>query len=191
MRLHLLAVPQDTTAKPGMEFPVDESPGGSCGRPRQPFIVNDIGARKPFPRCNRPLLRENGVQSYCVVPVTTALGRLGAMGFGSVQKRVYRSTKSRSCRKWPNRWRWPSTTSCMPKARTPLRRCARERDRFRLLLEVNNAVVSHLDMDAVFTSVSTSLQRVVQHDGCSLLLFEPDTGHYRCHVLKVTGTKAL
>ena len=56
------------------------------------------------------------------------------------------------------------------------RELARERDRFRLLLEVNNAVVSHLNMDDVFASVSASLQKVIQHDGCSLMLYEPDTG---------------
>ena len=53
---------------------------------------------------------------------------------------------------------------------------ARERDRLRLLLEVNNAVVSNLNMDDVFASVSASLQKVIQHDGCSLMLYEPDTG---------------
>jgi formate hydrogenlyase transcriptional activator len=68
---------------------------------------------------------------------------------------------------------------------------ARERDRFRLLLEVNNAVVSHLNMDDVFASVSASLQKVIQHDGCSLLLYEPDTGQYRCHVLKVSKNESF
>jgi formate hydrogenlyase transcriptional activator len=35
------------------------------------------------------LLRDNGVQSFCVVPLTTAQRRLGAMGFGSLQRRTY------------------------------------------------------------------------------------------------------
>ena len=60
-------------------------------------------------------------------------------------------------------------------ARSAQLQLARERDRLQLLLEVNNAVVSHLDMDDVFASVSASLQRVIQHDGCSLLLYEPET----------------
>ena len=68
---------------------------------------------------------------------------------------------------------------------------ARERDRFRLLLEVNNAVVSHLNMDAVFASVSASLQKVIQHDGCSLMLYEPETGQYRCHVLQVSKNESF
>jgi len=59
----------------------------------------------------------------------------------------------------------------------------RERDHQRLLLEVNNAVVSHLDLDALFKAVSACLRTVVQHDGSSLLLCNADTGQWRIHVL--------
>jgi formate hydrogenlyase transcriptional activator len=60
----------------------------------------------------------------------------------------------------------------------------RERDRLRLLLDVNNAVVSHLDLDDVFRAVSGCLRRVIPHDGCSLLLFDGETGQFRVHVLR-------
>jgi formate hydrogenlyase transcriptional activator len=53
---------------------------------------------------------------------------------------------------------------------------------------VNNAVVSHLSMDEVFTAVSASLARLIDHDGCSLLLGDPVTGRYRCHVRLSDGT---
>jgi formate hydrogenlyase transcriptional activator len=59
----------------------------------------------------------------------------------------------------------------------------RERDRQRLLLEVNNAVVSHLDLDQLFPAVSACLRRVIQHDGSSLLLCNDETGQWRIHVL--------
>ena len=32
---------------------------------------------------------ENRIKSFCVVPLTTAFRRLGAMGFGSLRRRVY------------------------------------------------------------------------------------------------------
>jgi len=34
-------------------------------------------------------LVENRIKSFCVVPLTTAFRRLGAMGFGSLRRRVY------------------------------------------------------------------------------------------------------
>jgi formate hydrogenlyase transcriptional activator len=191
MRLHILAAPDESTIKAGAKFPVDESPGGWVWQTQQPLVVNDISGDDRFSAVH-PLLLENGVQSYCVVPLTTALRRLGAMGFGSRQEKVY----------------LPAEVSFMQdvakqiavavdnvlhdeSARLAQQQLAHERDRFQLLLEVNNAVVSHLDMDAVFASVSASLQRVIQHDGCSLLLYEPDTGQYRCHVLKVSKNESF
>ena len=63
----------------------------------------------------------------------------------------------------------------------------RERDRLQLLLEVNNAVVSHLNMNDMFVAISASLQRVIQQDGCSLMLYDPETKQYRVHVLLSDG----
>src|SRR5688572_30858455 len=40
MRLQLLAVPDETDFKPGMEFPVDDSPGGFVWKTQEPLIVN-------------------------------------------------------------------------------------------------------------------------------------------------------
>jgi formate hydrogenlyase transcriptional activator len=58
-----------------------------------------------------------------------------------------------------------------------------------LLLEVNNAVVSHLDLREVFTAVSACLRKVIQHDGSALALCDTDTQRYRVHVLDFTNEK--
>jgi formate hydrogenlyase transcriptional activator len=191
MRLHLLAVPEETTFKPGMEFGVDESPGGLVWKTQQPLTVVDVVQDTRFPRLHAMLV-DNGVQSYCAVPLTTALRRLGAMGFGSLQKRVYGESEIGFMQEVARQIAVAVDNVLHDEsARSAQFQLARERDRYQLLLEVNNAVVSHLNMDDVFTSVSTSLQRVVQHDGCSLLLYEPETGHYRCHVLKVDKNESF
>jgi formate hydrogenlyase transcriptional activator len=191
MRLHLVAVPDATEFTAGMEFPVDDSPGGYVWNTQESLIVNDIALERRFvPLIER--LRAEGVQSFCTVPLTTALGRLGAMGFGSLQKQQYTLTEIRFMQEVARQVAVAVDNVLHEEsARAAQLALARERDRFRLLLEVNNAVVSNLDMDAVFTSVSTSLQRVIQHDGCSLLLFEPESGNYRCHVLKVTKNESF
>jgi formate hydrogenlyase transcriptional activator len=92
MRLHLLVAPVDSTIKPGAEFPVDDSPGGSVWQTQVPLIVNDIELEHRFPAVI-PRLRANGVQSFCSVPLTTAFGRLGAMGFGSLRKHEYQPSE--------------------------------------------------------------------------------------------------
>jgi formate hydrogenlyase transcriptional activator len=191
MRLHLLAVPQETTFKPGMEFPIDDSPGGVVWKTQESLVVNDITLEYRFGDLITRL-RQEGVKSFCTVPLTSALGRLGAMGFGSLQQRTYQPGDIAFMQEVAKQVAVAVDNVLHEEsARAAQVALARERDRFRLLLEVNNAVVSHLDMEAVFASVSTSLQRVIQHDGCSLLLFEPETGHYRCHVLKVSKNESF
>jgi len=88
MRLWLLVTTTPSTISPGLELPVDESPGGLVWKTQQPLTVNDVTQERRFPRL-MAMLRENGVQSFCVVPLTTAQRRLGAMGFGSLQRRTY------------------------------------------------------------------------------------------------------
>jgi formate hydrogenlyase transcriptional activator len=68
---------------------------------------------------------------------------------------------------------------------------ARERDRVRLLLEVNNAVVSHLNLDDLFPAVSACLRKVVQHDGSALVLHDPQTGSFRVHLLRFAKNESF
>lgn len=92
MRLWLLVTSIPSTIIPGLEIPVDESPGGWVWKTQQPLTVNDVAQERRFPRL-MAMLRENGVQSFCVVPLTTAHRRLGAMGFGSLQPRIYQESE--------------------------------------------------------------------------------------------------
>ncbi|PYV41558.1 MAG: Fis family transcriptional regulator [Acidobacteria bacterium] len=59
----------------------------------------------------------------------------------------------------------------------------RERDRLRLLLEVNNVVVSTLDLHELLGAISTCLRRVIPHDYASLALYEPESQQLRLHAL--------
>jgi formate hydrogenlyase transcriptional activator len=59
----------------------------------------------------------------------------------------------------------------------------RERDQLELLLDVTNAVVTHLDTRTLFAAVAPALRRVCNADVAALALFDPDAGvlrHYAC-----------
>ena len=60
---------------------------------------------------------------------------------------------------------------------------ARERDRLRLLLEVNNALVSTLDLRQLLTAISACLRRVTNHDYASLALYDPAAQQVRLQAL--------
>src|ERR1019366_4118993 len=68
---------------------------------------------------------------------------------------------------------------------------ARERDRLRLLLEVNNALVSTLDLRQLLAAISACLRRVTNHDYASVALYEPATHQLRLQALDFPQGKGL
>lgn len=66
-----------------------------------------------------------------------------------------------------------------------------ERDRLRLLLDVNNAVVSILDLRELFRAVSNSVRQVVPHDYACLSLYDSETRRVRIHALEFPASKGV
>jgi formate hydrogenlyase transcriptional activator len=56
----------------------------------------------------------------------------------------------------------------------------RERDRLRLLLQVNNSVISHLELSDLFLAVSSALRDCFHHEYTGLWLFEEGSPRLRC-----------
>ena len=187
MRLEILATGEPSTILPGRETPVEESPSGLVWQTQQPLMVGDLAEETRFAAL-RPLLLENGVRSYCAVPLTTALRRLGALGFGSLQPNAYRASDLEFMQHVAKQVAVAVDNVLHDKSeRSAHEQLARERDRLQLLLDVNNAVVAHLGMEEMLVAIGASLGRVIQHDGCGLALYDQETGQYRCHVLKSNG----
>jgi formate hydrogenlyase transcriptional activator len=184
MRLWLLVASVPSTINPGFEMPVEESAGGWVWTHQQPLTVNDFSREQRFPKL-MSMLRENGVQSFCTVPLTTAHRRLGAMGFGSLQPTTYQDADLQFMQQVAKQVAVAIDNAINSD------QLARERDRQELLLKVNNAVVAHLDLDELFTAVSACLRTVIQHDGSSLLLHNAETGQWRIHVLDFTNNESF
>ena len=184
MRLHVLVTPVERTSRPRLEMPVDGTASGLVWKTQQPVVVSDLEAEQRFPQLI-PMLRENGVQSFCAVPVTTSLRRLGSLGFGSLTPKTYTRADLNFMQQVANQVAVAVDNVLHEEsARSAHEQLTRDRDRLRLLLEVNNAVVSHLNLDEVFTAVSAFVRRVIPHDGSSLLLYEPGGSHFRVQVLR-------
>src|ERR1700747_43600 len=56
-------------------------------------------------------------------------------------------------------------------------------ERARVLLDINNAVVSHLDLARVLKSVSDCLRREIKHDFAALALYNEELHELRSHAL--------
>lgn len=88
MRLHTIQanVPADLIG--GHEVPVEGCPAGLVWQGQEPLIVPNLSEERRWPNVLSSMM-EDGTQSFCFVPLTTARGRLGAMGFLSLQKEAY------------------------------------------------------------------------------------------------------
>ncbi|MGQ0810180.1 MAG: GAF domain-containing protein, partial [Nitrospiraceae bacterium] len=83
MRLHTIQanVPADLVG--GHEGPVEEAPAGKVWQTQRSIIVADIAEEHRWPKVTQRM-QEDGINSFCVVPLTTALRRLGAMSLASL-----------------------------------------------------------------------------------------------------------
>src|SRR5262249_40545304 len=81
MRLHTI-VSREPSFMTELELPVSEAPAGLVWQTQQPLVVPFIDAEPRFPVVNEAL-RAEGIRSFCVLPLTTPLRRLGGLAFGS------------------------------------------------------------------------------------------------------------
>ena len=190
MKSHVLETPDPTYACPDGECPM-ESPGGWVWETQKPWVVSRLGGDARFPELCQ-WLRERGIQSLCLVPVTTALRKLGALAFGSRIEGAYSDIDVIFLQQVARQVAVALDNALnFEQVQSVQQELTEERDRLRLLLEVNNAVVSVLDLRQLLNAVSTSLRRLVPHQYASISLFDRDTKRLLIHALDFPLSKGL
>jgi len=191
MRLHILESEKPRKYGPGSEFPVGETPSGWVWETQQPFILDDIEKDNPFPALLQTL-RENGVRSVCSLALTTAQRRLGVMSFGQGTPHKHTETEVAFLQQVARQVAVAVDNALnFESAQAYQRQLARERDRLRVLLEVNNAMISKLDLHELLNAISASLRRVIHHEYTSLAMYEPATNDMRVLALDFPQGKGL
>jgi formate hydrogenlyase transcriptional activator len=189
LRLQLLE-PPDPSIPLGLQLSEDDA-ATWVWRNQQPVIVGDLVEAERWPSYHEWAQRCS-MNSLCVLPLTTARHRLGAICFAYHEPAVYTSGEVDFLRLVANQVAVAVDNALnYEAARASQHQLARERDRIRLLLEVNNAVVSHLALGDLFPAVSACLRRVVQHDGSALVLVDEVTGRFRVHVLQFAKNESF
>lgn len=88
MRLHTIQanVPADLIG--GHEVAIEDCPAGFVWQTQEPLLVSSLSNERRWPWVINAM-KEDETKSFCFVPLTTARGRLGAMGFLSLQEGAY------------------------------------------------------------------------------------------------------
>jgi formate hydrogenlyase transcriptional activator len=194
MRLHLLEALREkpTQLRVGRESPAGSTPSWRVFETQDPYVVADVETeRSAFPALVEALLQE-GVHSFCVVPLTTAQRRLGTLGFGKLEPHHYDPSEVDFMQQVARQVAVAVDNALnFETARAYQQQLARERDRLRVLLEVNNALVSTLDLRQLFHVIASSLRRVLHHEYTSLALLDPKTNRLRVQALDFSGGQGL
>jgi formate hydrogenlyase transcriptional activator len=164
----------------GREIPAAESSAMILLEEQKPIILNDIEKETRFTDLVGHA-RAHGVRSMCLLPLTSPRRRLGLLVFGTTHQKDYD----------PEDLKLMSTVAAhvavavenalnFEEARSYQQLLARERDRLRLLLQVNNSVISHLELSDLFQAVSSALRDCFHHEYTGLWLFEENSPRLRC-----------
>ena len=176
----------------GMEIPVTEASVATLLLEEQkPIILNDLKKETRFADIVERA-RTYGVRSMCFLPLTSPRRRLGHLVFGTTYQKDYDGEDLKLM----------STVAAhvavavenalnFEEARSYQQLLARERDRLRLLLEVNNNVISHLDLGDLFQAISPALRECFHHEYTGLWLFEEGTTQLRCVGMDFPSTRGF
>ena len=185
MRMHVLKSDLPSSMREGMEFQMDESLAAFVMRNAKPMIFADTEEETGFARLTRVLV-QHGVKSVCSVPLVTPRCSLGAITFGSSRKRAFVEDDFEVLQLVADQVALAVENALNFEAAQKLRdKLARERDRLKLLLDVNNAVVSNLDLNALFAAIPTSVRRAMQCDVACIAMPDPNHSDLRLHGLDI------
>ncbi len=185
MRLHILETEHRTDAPIGKEHSVDEHPSGWVWKTQECFVVSDTHEETRYPEYME-VLRGKGVRAFALVPLTTAQRRVGAMGFGRmvpdavIELQFMQRVASQVAVAVDNALNVESSQAYQ-------RQLAQERDRLRVLLDLNNVLVTSRELPELFRGIVATLQRAIRHDYTSLALLDPMTGLLKIYALDFPG----
>src|SRR5262245_14532359 len=191
MRIHMLEPPQPEGLIGPAEMPVDEVPSGWAWKTQEPLIIQDAARETRFPQFNN-WARQNGVKSYCALPLTSAGRRLGALGFASVNSAVWNDEYLEFLTQVARQVAVAIDNAInFESVRSAERRAARDRDHSQLLLEINNAVAQRRDLRELLRAISPCLRKVIYHDVAGLVLYDPESRQLRAHALDFPKDKDI
>jgi formate hydrogenlyase transcriptional activator len=153
------------------EVPVDDSINGHVWREQQPMIIRDLDQDHRFGSAQ--ILRDKNVRSLCCLPLSTVHQNLGTLNLWSDKVGAYDSFDLNFAQLVT------SQIAVAVESQFYREQLARERDRSQLLLQVNNTLVSNLNLRELLSSISGSLAAVMPHEAAALTLYDDSLNQLR------------
>jgi len=176
----------------GLRIPVEGTPELAAMKSRRPILLKSSADLLAF---SSPWVRyavEHGIQSGCSVPLIAHDCVLGALGVVSLRDGTFCEDDARLLEQCSTQIAIAVENALnFERTRHAEREVRRERDRSQLLLELNNALVSHLDLHELVKTISSKLQQILQHDFVGLALYENENEKWVAYALDSTGDEIV
>jgi formate hydrogenlyase transcriptional activator len=154
---------------------VAESLSGKVWTSQKPLLVSDLEAAEP--RGCVPFLREHGVRSHSVLPLTTAQHRFGALGVG---KRSAGDLESRN----PQALDTVAQLTALALENQKIRHSLAETQaKLESLVSMSLELSATLELDRLLPTILETLRSLMHHDYTVLALLEADHKTLRMHAV--------
>jgi formate hydrogenlyase transcriptional activator len=174
LRAHALDALQDVkTLAEGVLFPIEGTPSGLAFRTRQTLIVDRSQIDKFIATPLIKLLRAEGVQSGCSIPLISHDKVLGVLSLMSLSENTFTEEIAELLEKVTGQFAIAVENVINHE------RAKHDRDRFEMLLEVSNAVSASLNFHDLFKAATVILRRHINHDFASMAIFDEDSRMFR------------
>jgi formate hydrogenlyase transcriptional activator len=183
MRIHTLDTTEPAMLAMPTEFPVEGSIVGWVWRNQQPFVTGDVQQETGF--VTTTIARQFPVRSVCILPLTTANEPFGVLGLSSEKIDAYSDLDLDFARLVA------AQIAVAMEAQRYRDQLTHERDHSQLLLEINNTLVSNLNLRELLSAISGCLRKVIPHDAAGLALYDSDSNTLQASALEFPANEEL
>jgi formate hydrogenlyase transcriptional activator len=152
-------------------------------RNQESIVISSVDEEIRF-RSAMDQLRKCGIRSGCVLPLTTVHRRLGCLVIVSEQVNAYSEEEieflSLVAKQVAVAMDDALNFEMSQFAQAELRR---EKERLKLLLDLNNSIASNLDLRELLRAISANVRQVMQCAAVGVALFDPDSKQTRLFAL--------
>ena len=162
----------------GLEFGREESITTWVFDHQLPAVRHDLQKEQQYPN-DRRLIAE-GLNSYCVVPLIIGGKSIGTLNLASKNTDQYCGADAEFLCDLGNQVALAVSNMTSYEEIAALNtEVERTAQRYRTLLEINNAIITNLTQQALLHAISEALHRVIPFDRCAITLYQPGNDTFR------------
>jgi formate hydrogenlyase transcriptional activator len=186
LRMHALDFPGHESLMDGAAatIPLDGTASGLAFRTRR-IVLRDRLDPVEFPSESTKQVMSRGLVSCCLVPLNSHGRTLGILAVASTREAAFTSRDAETLTQIANQVAIAVESALsLKEVHVAQEQLRRSRDRSRMLLKLNNSLVSQLDLRGLMKAIAASLHEVMQLDFAGLALYDAETRQYYAHILE-------